>query len=32
MGLFSSPIVLYAVALGIALLIYLPSLRGPFLR
>ena len=30
-GLFSSTIALYAAALGIALLIYLPSLRGPFL-
>jgi hypothetical protein len=31
LGLFSSTIALYAAALGIALLIYLPSLRGPFL-
>ncbi len=30
-GLFSSSIALYAAAFGIALLIYLPSLRGPFL-
>ena len=31
LGLFSSASFLYAAALGIALLIYLPSLRGPFL-
>jgi hypothetical protein len=31
LGPFPSTIFLYAVALGIALLIYLPSMRGPFL-